>query len=160
MLWQAPRGRAPIHKCICNQHIREVQKKSKKSALGPTHPAGSCTLQERLYNVRGQELVDLLIDHTTYECSICVYFLWFWQVVRIKDLLSKIHKSIRVVDNSYHPGMCSELRICSQNFKKFQRGRPPAPPLWGTPEGGPITPPGADEPFHFFLPSDAPATIV
>ena len=71
-------------------------------------------------------------------------------------MLSKIHKSIRFVDNSYHPGMCSELRICSQNFKKFQRGRPPAPPAVEDPEGGPITPPGADEPFHFFLPSDAP----
>ena len=70
-------------------------------------------------------------------------------------MLSKIHKSIRFVDNSYHPGRCSELRICSLNLKNFPGG--PGPPLWGTPEGGPITPPGADEPFHFFLPSDAPA---
>ena len=76
--------------------------------------------------------------------------------MRIKDLLSKIHKSIRFVDNSYHPGRCSELRICSLNLKNFPGQAPRTPPLWGTSFGGPITPPGADEPFHFFLPSDAP----
>ena len=75
--------------------------------------------------------------------------------VRINDLLSKIHKSIRFVDNSYHPGKVLRIKDLQSKFKKFPGGVP-GPPLWGTPFGGPIIPPGADEPFHFFLPSDPP----
>ena len=69
-------------------------------------------------------------------------------------MLSKIHQSIRFVDNSYHPGRCSELRICSLNLKNFPGS--PLNPRCGGPQRGPITPSGADDPFHFCLPSDAP----
>ena len=56
--------------------------------------------------------------------------------VRINDLLSKIHKSIRFVDNSYHPGKVLRIKDLQSKFKKFPGGVP-GPRCGGPPSGVP-----------------------